>query len=74
MDTLESKGVVRRIIEKDGTLLVSFPKHAGYFRVPDFAGTPEMKERILKAQRDREEISFTFDRNLNILQISSERY
>jgi len=29
----------------------------------------ELKERILRARRNREEISFTFDRNLNILQI-----
>lgn len=53
MDTLESKGVVRRIIEEDGTLLVSFPNHDGYFRVADSANMPALKERILKAQRDK---------------------
>jgi len=69
MDTLESKGVIRRIIEEDGTLLVSFPNHDGYFRVSDSARMPELKEQILKAHRDNEEISFTFDKNLNILKI-----
>jgi hypothetical protein len=64
---MESKGVVRRVIEKDGTLLVSFPRHDGYFRVPD-----NVKERILKAHQDQEEISFTFDGDLNILEVSSE--
>jgi hypothetical protein len=69
MDTLKSKGVVRRIIEEDGALLVSFAHHDGYFRVSG-SGLPELKERISKAQRDHEEISFTFDKDLNILQIS----
>ena len=70
MDTLESKGVVRRIIDRDGTLLVSFPNHDGYFRAPDSTRMLELKERTLKAHRDQEEISFAFDRNLNVLQIS----
>jgi hypothetical protein len=70
MDTLESRGVIRRIIEEDGTLLVSFSNHDGYFRVPDSARMPELKERMLTAQRDNEEIFFTFDKNLNILQVS----
>ena len=70
MDTLESKGVIRRIIEEDGTLLISFPNHDGYFLVSDSARMPELKERILKAQLDNEEISFTFDKDLKILKIS----
>jgi hypothetical protein len=70
MDTLESKGVVRRIIEEKDTLLVSFPNHDGYFRVTDSASAPPLKERIFKAQQAKEEISFTFDKKLNILKIS----
>ena len=69
MDTVESKGTIRRIIEEGGTLLVSFPNHDGYFWVTDQA--PGLKERILKAQQNREEISFTFDNKLNILKVSS---
>lgn len=67
---MESKGVVRRIIEEDGGFLVSFSNHDGYFEVSGSAGTRELKERIRKAHRDREEITFSFDRDLNILQIS----
>ena len=64
---MESKDVVRRTIEEDGKLLVSFHRHDGYFRVPHSA--KELKQRILQAERDREEISFSFDRDLNILKI-----
>ena len=67
---MESKGIVRRIIEESGALLVSFPNHDGYFRVPESADMPEMRQRLLKAKRDNEEISFTFDKMLNILKIS----
>jgi len=52
-------------IEERGTLLVSFPKHDGCFR----ADAQALKERVLKAQGDKEE-SFSFDRDLNILTIS----
>ena len=63
---MESKGTIRRIIEEGETLLVSFPKHDGYFRVDD----PTLKERVRKAQRDREEISFRFDGTPRITFIS----
>ena len=29
----QSTGVVRRIIERDGRFMVSFPNHAGYFKI-----------------------------------------
>ncbi len=61
---MESRDIVRRTIEEDGKLLVSFHKHDGYFRA-----SGSIKERILKAERDKEEISFSFDRELNILKI-----
>jgi hypothetical protein len=47
---------------------VSFPNHDGYFRADEQA----LKEGLLKAQRDKEEISFTFDRELNILKTSRD--
>ncbi|HEV2522361.1 MAG TPA: hypothetical protein VGT24_08270 [Candidatus Acidoferrales bacterium] len=31
---MESRDVVRRLIEKDGSLLVSFYGHDGYFQIP----------------------------------------
>lgn len=68
-EPVESKDVVRGIIEEDGTFLVSFSGHDGYFRIPDSARMTKLKERILKAQRDHDEITFSFDRDLNILQI-----
>ena len=68
---MESKDVVRRIIEEDGATLVSFQGHDGYFRVPNSAGAADLKERLLQAQREKKEISFTFDRDLNILKINA---
>ncbi len=65
MKPLESKGVVRGTLKEDGTLLVSFFNHDGYFR----ATWPSLKERIRRAERDKEEISFSFDRELNILKV-----
>lgn len=70
MHELESKGVVRRIIEEDGVLLISFLKHPAYFRVPQSPNMLALKERIFKAQQDKGEISFTFDKNLNILTVA----
>jgi hypothetical protein len=67
---MESKDIVRRTIEEDGEFLVSFRTHDGYFRVPDSANAADLKRRILKAERDQEEVSFAFDRELNILKIS----
>jgi len=69
MDRLKSKGVVRGIIEEDGVLLVSFLNHDGYFRIAKGWRTTKLRERIMKAQRDGEEIQITFDRDLNILQV-----
>ena len=64
---MESRDIVRRTIQEDGELLVSFHTHDGYFRVP--ASAKELKQRILRAERDKEKISFSFDRDLNILKI-----
>ena len=63
---MESKGTIRGIIEEGETMLVSFPKHDGYFRVAD----PTLKERVRKAHREQQEISFSFDRELRITLIS----
>ena len=69
MNTLRSHGIVRRIIKEDGAFEVSFHTHAGYFRVPASPNAPALKERLLKAQGAKEEISFTFDKELNILEV-----
>lgn len=65
MKTLESKGIVRRVVEEDGEFLVSFPGHDGYFNVPDAV----LKQKILEAQEQKKEIAFTYDRELTILEI-----
>ncbi|MBI3441961.1 MAG: hypothetical protein HY052_09235 [Proteobacteria bacterium] len=69
MKTLESKGVVRRIIEEEGEFLVSFPNHDGYFKVPVSDQAPVLKGKVMKSKADNKEIVFTFDQKLNILKI-----
>ena len=65
--TLQSKGIVRNVIEKNGQLLVSFPSHDGYFHVP--LGNAELCARIIESRDKKTELSFTFDRDLQILSI-----
>jgi hypothetical protein len=62
---LESKGIVRRIIEDQNKFLVSFPTHDGYFYVDDQA----LRVQIRKAYTEGREIAFTFDPTLKILSL-----
>ena len=48
-------------------LLVSFPTHDGYFRVP--LRDTELCAQIRDAYDNRTEISFTFERDLKILSV-----
>ncbi len=61
----ESKGVVKKIVEKDGRVLVSFPNHAGYFKLP-----PDMLDLAVESREKGRELSFSFDRELNITKIA----
>jgi hypothetical protein len=70
MNTSESKGIVRRVIEQDGGFLVSFPNHDGYFKIPESDQAADLKQKIRGAQDSKEEISFVFDKELNILKIA----
>jgi hypothetical protein len=45
--------------------------HPADFRLPDTAANRALHERLLKAHREKEEISFTFDKDLNILTIAN---
>lgn len=63
-ETLQSKGIVRRIVERNGETLVSFPNHDGYFHV---AG--EIKQKVLAAHALGREITFTYDHALNIVEV-----
>jgi hypothetical protein len=63
---LKSKGVVRRIIDRDSQFLVSFPVHACYFQVED----KSLREKLRAAHRVRREVSFTYDANVRILSVT----
>lgn len=59
---MESRDIVRRLIEKDGSLLVAFHGHAGYFQIP-------LADAVLCAKiRDAlgKEVFFAFDKDLKI--------
>ena len=62
---LNSKDIVRRTIEEKDKLLISFCSHDGYFYVND----RELRKRIVQAELDGREISFTFNPSLKILSI-----
>jgi hypothetical protein len=64
---MESKGVIRKIFEEEGSLLVSFPTHDGYFQVP--LAEKDLCAKIKEARDAKKEISFTFDRELRILSV-----
>ncbi len=49
----------------EGKFLVTFPLHDGYFHTNDRA----LQEIIRQAHQDGRELSFTFDRDLEILSI-----
>jgi hypothetical protein len=63
---LNSKGIVRRIIEDPKEFLVSFRTHDGYFHVED----ETLCDQIRKAQHEGREVSFTFDPTLKILSLT----
>ena len=65
---MHSKGAVRRIIEEEGELLVSFPNHDGYFTLPP--GDDALKAKAVESQEKGKEVVFTFDRDLRILSIT----
>ncbi len=69
MQTIESKGIVRRTIEEKEGLLVSFINHDGYFLLPPSEEADDLKKKILQSQEDKKEISFVFDKKLTILKV-----
>jgi hypothetical protein len=70
MNTLETRGKVRRVLEEDGEFLVSITGHDGYFRVPETAKSAALRQQVLSAQEQGNEISVVFDRDLNILALN----
>ena len=62
---MQSKDVIRGIVEDQNKLLVCFENHDGYFHVDD----PPLRDLIHKVQHERREVSFIFDGTLNILSL-----
>ena len=58
---LESKDIVRKIIERDGRTLVSFQNHAAYYTLP-----AELRAVAAASQEDGREVAFSFDKDLLI--------
>lgn len=66
----ESTATVRSITEEDdGSIWVSFFGHDGYFQIPDSENRPAIKARLTEAHNQKSEVSFTYDKDLNILTI-----
>jgi hypothetical protein len=64
LKNMESSDTVRRVLEKDGELLVSFSRHAAYYRVP--LKDAALCAQILEALKNGREIHFTQDRHCAI--------
>lgn len=66
----ESKGVIRRIVERDGGFKVSFPNHSGYFSVAEGESREALIARLRDAAQSGATITFRFDARLHITDIS----
>ena len=66
----QSTGVVRRIIERDGRFMVSFPNHSGYFKIAEGAAQDDLIARIRAAAEKGTTLDFTFDKEFNITDIA----
>lgn len=66
----QSTGVVRRIIERDGRFMVSFPNHAGYFKIASGENHEALIARIRAAADSGATLDFTFDKDFNITHIA----
>ncbi|MBL8714098.1 MAG: hypothetical protein JNM12_14480 [Alphaproteobacteria bacterium] len=58
---VQSKDIVRKIVERDGRVLVSFQNHAAYYTLP-----AEFRAIAASSQQEGREVSFSFDKDLLI--------
>lgn len=58
---VESKDIIRKIVERDGRTLVSFRNHAAYYTLP-----AELRAIAAASQEEGREVSFSFDKDLLI--------
>lgn len=65
-----STGVVRKIVERDGRFMVSFPNHSGYFKIADSARQDDLIARIRAAADSGATLDFSFDKDFNITDIA----
>lgn len=69
---LESADTVRQISDREGgEIAVSFFNHDGYFRIPDRPGREAMRVRLAESRDMKQDIRFSYDRDLNIVAILS---
>jgi len=64
---LRSKGVVQEIVAHEGKLLIAFPQHYGLFTLPP--DREDLMARILESRDKQQEIGFTFNGELMIVDI-----
>ena len=64
---MESSDTVRKVIEEDGRILVSFSRHAAYYSVP--LAEAALCAKIREALKNGKEIHFTHDRHCVISSI-----
>lgn len=57
----EAKDIIRKIVERDGRILVSFRNHAAYYTLP-----AELRSLANAAQEQEREVAFSFDKDLLI--------
>lgn len=57
----ENKDIVRKIVERDGRILVSFRNHAAYYTLP-----AELRTAAAASQEEGREVAFSFDKDLQI--------
>lgn len=65
--TVETADIVHQITEKDdGTIMVSFLHHDGYFRIGDDAAREAIKAQLARARDAGTEVRFIYDAQLHI--------
>ncbi|MDE1152339.1 MAG: hypothetical protein PW788_07365 [Micavibrio sp.] len=66
---LQSKGVIRKIVEEGDKFLVSFPNHSGYFKVADNEMSDFLRGMLKNAYESGDEVAFMYDADLNITEV-----
>lgn len=65
----ETRGIIRRIIERDGVVKISLPDHSGYFQVAAGDAQDDILARLREAEARGEAVSFRYDAHLQITEL-----